>query len=75
MHVEERAVDGPTAASSTRVTSPADIAVHHEAVDPGPSTLMRAVIGLALGVASGIVTAVLTSRDAPSAAPLDPVGR
>lgn len=68
-------MDGPTAASSTRVTSPADIAVHHDAIDPGPSSVMRAVIGLALGVAAGIVTVVLTGRDAPSSAPLDPMGR
>jgi len=66
-------VDGPTAASRTRVTSPGDIAVHHEAVDPGPSPWVRAVIGLALGVAAGVVTVVLTARDTPSTSPLDPV--
>lgn len=65
-------MDGPTAASRTRVTSPADIAVHHEAIDPGPSTLMRAVIGLSLGVAAGIATVVLTTREHPSPSALDP---
>ena len=74
MDVEEAAVDGPTAASRTRVTSPADIAVHHEAVDPGPSTLVRAVVGLALGVAAGVATVVLTSREAPAPS-LDPARR
>lgn len=68
-------MEGPTAASRTRVTSPADIAVHHEAVDPGPSPLVRAAIGLALGVAAGVATVVLTARDVPPAPPLDPRGR
>lgn len=43
------------------VTLPAvDIAQHHDIVEPGPRPLVRAVLGLLLGIAVGALAALLT---------------
>lgn len=47
---------------------PGDIAAYHEAHDPGPEPMTRAVLGILLGAAAGLLT-VLVTRPAP---PLPP---
>lgn len=37
-----------------------DIAAHHDAVEPGPTPLVRALVGLALGAAAGTLIALTT---------------
>lgn len=49
-----------------------DIAVHHEVVDPGPSPLMRAALGLLVGAATGAVAVLLTRNQPPQAPNLSP---
>lgn len=41
-----------------------DIAVHHQVVDPGPAPLVRALLGLLVGAAAGLLTAAGTRPDA-----------
>ncbi len=48
---------GPSA-----TTAGADIARHHAAADPGPPPLVRAVLGLGVGAAAGVLAALLTPR-------------
>lgn len=37
-----------------------DIAAHHDAVEPGPTPLVRALVGLALGAVAGAVILLAT---------------
>ena len=41
---------------------PGDIATHHETSEPGPPPLLRAALGILLGMATGVVMVVLTGR-------------
>jgi len=51
----------PTPRLRRRVTLPAaDIAHHQQVVEPGPRPLVRALVGLLLGLATGAVAALLT---------------
>ncbi len=50
----------PTGSRAPRPPVTGDIAVHHEVVDPGPRPLVRAVLGLLLGAAAGVVTVLAT---------------
>ncbi|MPZ86748.1 MAG: hypothetical protein GEU81_01510 [Nitriliruptorales bacterium] len=50
------------------VQSARDIAVHHDIVDPGPGPFTRAVLGLLIGAATGVLTVLLTRRERPGAA-------
>lgn len=60
----------PSESTHPRLESPApgllpgdrDLAEYHEAVDPGPSPLHRAVVGIGLGLGLGLVAALLTPR-------------
>lgn len=40
----------------------ADLAAHHDLVEPGPGPVRRAALGLALGAALGAIAALLSRK-------------
>lgn len=51
------------AAEHLRAVTADDLATHHDIVEPGPSPLVRAAVGLALGAGAGLLAVLLTPRD------------